>query len=111
MPSYLTSIKTVSYFFLRLAGRFGSSAVSVTTGVSATTGASSTTTGACSTTTGACSTTGAVTGTWFSDALWLNHTGSAETFASGAVSTPLTFPRFLTQLLFLYHGSKLRYLK
>lgn len=111
MPFYLTSIKTVSYFFLRLAGRFGSTSSVTTASASATTGASA---GASSTTGLATSSTasGAATGRLSVESLFVTiHCGSVETLASGAVSTPLTFPRFLVQLLFLYLVSKQQYLR
>jgi hypothetical protein len=101
LPSYLMSTKLVSYFFLRLAGRLGSTASSVPSGVSVSgcDSATSTTSG-CSTraSTGA---TSAITGAVATGGV-SNHSGSAGTLTSGAVPYPSIFP-LLSLLLSLYH--------
>jgi len=91
------STKLVSYFFLRLAGRLGSTASSVVS-VSGCASATSTTSG-CATgaSTGVTSATVAVATGGVS-----THSGSAGTLTSGAVPYPSIFP-LRSLLLFLYH--------
>ena len=98
-------------YFLRLSGRFGSSIVgALGAGVSA--GASLNAGGALpkSSATGAGGGVQACCGTSGEGVI---HCGCSGTLDSGAVPNPAIFPRhrFPVQLLFLYHVSKLRYLR